>query len=89
MPPQTPAAGRTSGELSKGGGDRVDRAVRAALAKHSPSFIVVDRQSNIVRYSGGEVGRYLEPSAGVASLGIHSNLRKTLRITVARHCSRS
>ncbi|WP_426240292.1 chemotaxis protein CheB [Pararhizobium sp. DWP1-1-3] len=82
MPPQTPAANRAAGELSRGGGDRVDRAVRTALAKHSPSFIVVDRQSNIVRYSGGEIGRYLEPSAGAASLSIHSNLRKTLRITV-------
>ncbi|PZM16448.1 chemotaxis protein CheB [Rhizobium tubonense] len=81
MPAQAPANARLAGELSRGG-DRVDRAVRAALAKHSPVFLVVDRQSNIVRYSGGEVARYLEPSAGVASLGLLSNLRKNLRITV-------
>lgn len=80
--PTPPGASRIVGELSRGAGDRVDRAVRAALAKHSPVFLVVDRQSNIVRYSGGEVARYLEPSAGVASLSLLSNLRKNLRITV-------
>ncbi|RWX81148.1 PAS domain S-box protein [Neorhizobium lilium] len=82
MPAQTPATNRLAGERGGGAGDRVDRAVRAALAKHSPAFVVVDRQSNIVRYSGGEVARYLEPSAGVASLSLLSNLRKNLRITV-------
>ncbi|QKK33421.1 PAS domain S-box protein (plasmid) [Rhizobium indicum] len=83
MPAQTHAAGnRLAGVLSQGVGDRVDRAVRMALAKHSPVFLVVDRQNNIVRYSGGEVARYLEPSAGVASLSLHSNLRKNLRIAV-------
>jgi two-component system CheB/CheR fusion protein len=45
-------------------------------------FLVVDRQSNIVRYSGGEVARYLEPSAGVASLSLLSNLRQDLRVPV-------
>ena len=65
-----------------GGGDRVDRGVRAALAKHSPVFLVVDRQSNIMRYSGGEAARYLEPTAGVASLSLQSNLRKSLRVVV-------
>ncbi|KAA0687375.1 PAS domain S-box protein [Neorhizobium sp. P12A] len=83
IPAQGPArASRLASDLTRGGGDRVDRAVRAALAKHSPVFLVVDRQSNIVRYSGGEVARYLEPSAGVANLSLLSNLRKSLRITV-------
>ncbi|MBC9033816.1 PAS domain S-box protein [Sphingomonas sp. JC676] len=82
MPAQAPAPNRFVGELGRGAGDRVDRAVRAALAKHSPVFLVVDRQSNILRYSGGEVARYLEPSPGVASLSLLSNLRKSLRIAV-------
>lgn len=82
MAPQARAPNRFAGELGRGSGDGVDRAVRVALAKHSPVFLVIDSQSNIVRYSGGEIARYLEPSAGVASLGLLSNLRKTLRLTV-------
>ena len=69
-------------ESYKGYGDRVERNVRAALAKYSPAFLVVDRQSTIVRYSGGEVVRYLEPVAGPASLSLMSNLRKNLRSVV-------
>ncbi|WP_169308845.1 chemotaxis protein CheB [Paracoccus gahaiensis] len=82
MPPQVPVQNRSVGEPGRGTGDRVDRAVRAVLAKHSPAFIVVDRQTSILRYSGGEVARYLEPSAGPASLSLLSNLRKDLRTTV-------
>jgi two-component system, chemotaxis family, CheB/CheR fusion protein len=83
MPSQAPAPpNRVAGEPVRGAGDRVDRGVRAALAKYSPVFLVVDRQSNIVRYSGGEAARYLEPSAGVASLSLQSNLRKSLRVIV-------
>lgn len=82
IPAQTPAPNRLVGDPGRGSGDRIDRAVRAALAKYSPVFLVVDRQSNIMRYSGGEVARYLEPSAGVASLSLLSNLRKSLRIAV-------
>lgn len=73
---------RLAAEPVRGGGDRVDRGVRAALAKYSPVFLVVDRHSNIVRYSGGEAARYLEPSAGIASLSLQSNLRKSLRTVV-------
>ncbi|MGX5832319.1 chemotaxis protein CheB [Mesorhizobium sp. 43Arga] len=84
MPMPTPASGpnRLAGEPGRGSSDRVDRAVRASLAKHSPVFLVVDRHSNIVRYSGGEVSRYLEPSAGAASLSLLSNLRRDLRVAV-------
>ena len=73
---------REMADNARGPGDRVDRAVRQALAKHSPAFLVVDRHCNIVRYSGGEVARYLEPAPGVASLSLGSNLRKSLRLAV-------
>jgi two-component system CheB/CheR fusion protein len=63
------------------GGDRIDRSVRRALTKYSPAYLVTDRQENIIRFSGGEAGRYLEPSAGAASLNLFSNLRKSLRPT--------
>jgi len=83
MPAQLPAAaGRLGGEVGRTSGDRVDRAVRTALANHSPVFLVVDQHSNIVRYSGGEAARFLEPAAGVASLSLLFNLRKSLRIVV-------
>ncbi|MDP8997570.1 MAG: PAS domain S-box protein [Pseudomonadota bacterium] len=83
IPVQPPAAAFPLADVAgRGSGDRVDRSVRVALAKISPVFIVVDRQSNIVRYSGGEVAPYLEPSAGVASLGLSSNLLKSLRSVV-------
>lgn len=81
MPAQSPAAASRP-ESARGAGDRVDRGVRAVLAKYSPVFLVVDRQGNIVRYSGGEAARYLEPAAGAASLSLVSNLRQRLRVIV-------
>lgn len=83
MPSQAPSTPeRLEGDTGRGAGDRVDRGVRAALAKFSLVYLVVDRHNNIVRYSGGEVARYLEFSAGAASLNLQSNLRKSLRVVV-------
>ena len=62
--------------------DRIDRSARRALAKYSPVYLVIDRHQNIVRFSGGEAGRYLEPSAGAASLNLFGNLRRSLRSIV-------
>lgn len=83
MPAQTfVATNRLANDSGRESGDAVDQGVRVALAKYSPAFLVVDRHSNIVRYSGGEIARYLEPAAGAASLRLVSNLRKSLRIVV-------
>ena len=54
------------------------------MAKHSPAYFVIDRQHNIVRFSGGETGRYLEPSEGNASLNFFANLTRALRPQVRR-----
>lgn len=59
--------------------DRIDKSARRALAKYSPAYLVVDRHHNVLRFSGGEAGRYLEPSPDAASLGLFTNLRKSLR----------
>jgi two-component system, chemotaxis family, CheB/CheR fusion protein len=59
--------------------DPLERSARRALAKYSPVYVVVDQHHHILRFSGGEAGRYLEPSAGAANLGLFNNLRKTLR----------
>ena len=57
----------------------MDRSTRRALAKYSPVYLVVDKNNTIVRFSGAEVGRYLEPSPGAANLSLFGNLRRTLR----------
>jgi two-component system, chemotaxis family, CheB/CheR fusion protein len=62
--------------------DRVDRNARHVLAKYSPAYVVVDKQHQILRFSGSEVGRYLEPSSGAATLNLFGLLRKGLRQVV-------
>ncbi|MET4717633.1 two-component system CheB/CheR fusion protein [Bradyrhizobium japonicum] len=64
--------------------DQIDKSARRVMAKHSPAYFVVDRHHNIVRYSGGETGRYLEPSEGNASLDLFANLARSVRTRV-RH----
>jgi len=82
--PVAPAA-RTA---TDGGGsvrsidDRIDKLARRVMAKHSPAYVVVDQDSQIVRFSGGECGPYLEPSAGVATLDLFAIVRKSLRAAV-------
>lgn len=74
-----PPAHLTGATMPPSGIDRLDRNVRRALAKYSPVYLVIDKHHTILRFSGGEAGRYLEPSAGAASLNLFGNLRRTLR----------
>lgn len=62
--------------------ERIDRKVRQAMEKYSPAYLVIDGNGEILRFSGGEVGRYLEPTSGAASLNLYSILRKALRPAV-------
>ena len=87
--PQLPATESTQAKAEhasappgRNAGDRVERAVRAALAQHAPVFIVVDQEFNIVRYSGGDAALFLEPTAGAASLSLLQNLKRSLRVVV-------
>ena len=59
--------------------DRIERNVRNVLEQHSPAYVVIDERYDVVRFSGGAIGRYLEPSGGAPSLNLFSLLRKTLR----------
>jgi two-component system CheB/CheR fusion protein len=59
--------------------DALDRSARRALEPYSPAYVVIDRACDIVRFSGGVVARYLEPSPGVANLGLFGILRRPLR----------
>ena len=74
-----PAPGRA--ELSE---DRIDRSIRRALERHSPAYFVVNSQYEIVRFSGSEAGRYLEPSPGAASLNLFALLRRSVRAPVRK-----
>jgi two-component system, chemotaxis family, CheB/CheR fusion protein len=79
--PRTPTADRAPVARTE---DRIDTSARRVMAKHSPAYFVIDRHHNIVRFSGGETGRYLEPSEGSANLNFFANLAKTLRSQVRR-----
>ncbi len=72
-----PAA--TGARLAGGLEDALDRSARRALEQYSPAYVVIDRAANILRFSGGAVGRFLEPSPGVANLGLFGILRGPLR----------
>jgi len=73
-----PAAQRSGGRST----DALDIEVRRVMERHSPAYVVIDRHCDILRFSGGEVGRYLEPSPGVATLNLFSIVRKALRPAV-------
>ncbi|HEX5508281.1 MAG TPA: CheR family methyltransferase, partial [Pseudolabrys sp.] len=62
--------------------DRLGRSAKRIADKYSPVYLVVDERNEIVRFSGGEAGQYLEPSAGTASFRLFDILRKSLRPVV-------
>jgi two-component system, chemotaxis family, CheB/CheR fusion protein len=68
---------------------QIEKSARRVMAKHSPAYFVIDRQHNIMRFSGGETGRYLEPSEGNASLNFFANLTRALRPQVRRAVERA
>ncbi len=59
--------------------DQIDKNIRRVMEKHSPPHLLLDRANKIVRFSGGAVGSYLEPSPGPASFALFDILRKSLR----------
>lgn len=69
--------------------DRIDKGARRVMARHSPAWFVIDRHHNIQRFSGGETGRYLEPSQGSASFSLFAILAKALRSQVRRAVERA
>jgi two-component system CheB/CheR fusion protein len=59
--------------------DEIDRGARRVMEKYNPPHLVVDRRHQIVRFSGGAMGDYLEPSPGAPSFALFDILRKPLR----------
>ena len=68
-------------------GDGVDLHARHALEKYSPAYLVINRQHEVLRFSG-RTGHYVEHSSGAASFNLFDILRKellpTVRIAVQR-----
>lgn len=81
-PPSTAAAQNRNEPAGGAGEDKIDRMARRALEKYSPVHVVIDKHHDILRFSGGEAGRFLEPSTGTASLNLFGILRKSLRQAV-------
>jgi two-component system, chemotaxis family, CheB/CheR fusion protein len=52
------------------------------MEHHAPAYFVIDQNYETLRFSGGEVRHFLEPSSGVASLNLFSILLKSLRPAV-------
>jgi two-component system CheB/CheR fusion protein len=79
--PPAPPAGLASAAES-GSADRIDKDARRLMEKYAPPHMVVDRDHEIVRFSGGDVSQYLEPSIGSPSFNLFNILRKNLRTPV-------
>ncbi|MCY7399082.1 MAG: PAS domain-containing protein [Sphingomonas bacterium] len=62
--------------------DHIDQGAQRVMEKYHPPHLVIDRRNQIVRFSGGAVGEYLEPSPGVPSFALFDILRKPLRPAV-------
>ena len=62
--------------------DNIDKGTRQVMEKYNPPHLVVDRRHQIVRFSGGAMGDYLEPSPGTPSFALFEILRKPLRAMV-------
>ena len=70
--------------LPPGSSDRIDKGARRVMEKHNPPHVVIDRQHQIVRFSGTSLGRYFEPSTGTPSFALFDILRKPLRPAVRK-----
>ena len=82
LPDRRVVVAREPDAKSRVSDDRIDVNARRIMEKYYPPHVVVDRRYQIVRFSGGEMGRYLEPSAGRPSFGLFDILRKPLRPAV-------
>ncbi|HEX5314070.1 MAG TPA: PAS domain S-box protein, partial [Gammaproteobacteria bacterium] len=78
----TPTPAEPRPEQARGGGDALDRRARRLMEKYAVPYVIVDGRREILRFSGGTINQYLEPSAGNASLEVLGMLRKALRPTV-------
>jgi two-component system CheB/CheR fusion protein len=60
-------------------GNAIERRARHVMEKHETPYVIIDARHEIVHFSGGTIGRYLEPSSGAASFGLLGLVKKALR----------
>ena len=72
-PPASPRAAQPAS-------DEIERRAARVIAPYAPAYLVVDRNSNILRFSG-RTAKFLEPN-GVASLNLFALLNSDLRAVV-------
>ena len=58
-----------------------DRGARRVMEKYSPAYVVIDRQHQVVKFSG-QIGKYLEPSEGPPSFNLFNLIQSALRPSV-------
>ncbi len=79
-PIDTSTFGRSTDIKPPGGAsETIDRSIRSAMERLSPAMLVINRHQDIIRFSGADIGQYLEPSSGEASLNLFAMLRRPLR----------
>ncbi|SFH69860.1 CheR family methyltransferase [Bradyrhizobium sp. Gha] len=94
LPPEFPistAAGRAPVELppvrSFGPDVGLERRAQRIAERYAPAYVITDDNFQILHFSG-RTGRYIEPTAGAASLDllqlVHRDLRLELRTTLSR-----
>ena len=59
----------------------VSRQAEVVADRYAPAYIVVDAHGDVLHFSG-QTGRYLEPSAGAASLSLLNLVHRDLRLDV-------
>ena len=57
----------------------MSRHAEAIAERYAPAYVVVDAQFDVLHFSG-RTGRYLEPSAGAATLNVLSLVHRDLRL---------
>ncbi len=62
--------------------DGIDSSVKRVMEQYAPAYFVIDRNHEILQFSGSEARHYLEPSPGRANLNLFRNLQKSLRPVV-------
>ncbi|MFC0340758.1 CheR family methyltransferase [Paracoccus niistensis] len=71
---------------SRSAGD-LTRWAEHAMERHNPAFVVIDEAHNVLHFSG-QMGRFLAPASGAASLNLlqlaHPVLRAELRAALGR-----
>ncbi|HET7887505.1 MAG TPA: CheR family methyltransferase [Bradyrhizobium sp.] len=94
LPPEFPittAAGRAAVELppvrSFGPDVGLERRAQRIAERYSPAYVITDENFQILHFSG-RTGRYIEPTAGAATLDllglVHRDLRLELRTALSR-----